>query len=269
MLSRLSVAVIAAAAAWPASAEPADELLEALGVPEVVEVMRSEGLDYGRELALDMLPGGTSPGWSATVSAIYDTDAMLETVRGRFTETIGDRDVGTLIAYFESDEGQRVVSLEIDARRAMTDKAVEEAARETFRGLDGTPDPRLETLEALVDANDLIEANVAGALNASYNFYAGLVEGGAIEMSQAEILSDVWAQEEETRQDTREWLYGFLLMAYEPLDDDALDAYVEISSSAAGQVMNQALFDGFNTMYDDLSRRLGQAAALRMQGQDL
>ena len=117
--------------------------------------------------------------------------------------------------------------------------------------------------------NDLIEANVAGALNASYRFYAGLVEGGAIEMTESEILADVWSQEEETRTDTTEWLYGFLLMAYQPLDADQMDAYVALSASPEGRALNRALFDAFNKMYDDISYGLGLAVAQQMRGQDL
>ncbi len=184
------------------------------------------------------------------------------------SDTIGDQDL-PLLTYFETEVGQQVVTLELEAREAMVESDVEDMARATFRDIDGTGDARLEQLETFVDANDLIEANVAGALNASYNFYTGLAEGGALEMSESEILSDVWAQEEETRQDTREWLYGYLLLAYGPLSDDELAGYIDLSASRAGNLMNRALFAGFNAMYDDISRQLGQASAHQLQAQEL
>ena len=143
------------------------------------------------------------------------------------------------------------------------------AAREVFRGLDGSSDGRLGLVTDFVQANDLVEANVTGALNASFQFYAGLVDGGALEMSEREILDEVWSQEPETRADSREWLYAYLLMAYEPLPEGDLEAYVDLSSSPEGKAMNRALFAGFNTMYDNISYALGLAAAKQMQAQEL
>jgi hypothetical protein len=58
-------------------------------------------------------------------------------------------------------------------------------------------------------------------------------------------------------------------VAYEPLTDDELDAYIAMSESSVGRVLNRALFAGFNAMYDKLSYALGLAAAQQMQQQDL
>ncbi|SNR61576.1 DUF2059 domain-containing protein [Puniceibacterium sediminis] len=269
MFARLSVIAAAAVTAFPVWAAPVDDLINVLGVAQIVDVMRTEGLDYGDELARDLLPGGKSAAWSAVVSSIYDTDSMYEIVRAKFSESMGDQDVAPLLEYFATQDGQRVVALELEARQAMMEGDVEDVARATFRDLDGTGDPRLGQLETFVEANDLIESNVAGALNASFHFYTGLLDGGAIDLSEAEIIADVWEQEDETRQDTREWLYGFLLLAYGPLSDETLDDYIDISSSEEGRVMNRALFAGFNKMYDEISHRLGLASARQMQAQDL
>ena len=110
---------------------------------------------------------------------------------------------------------------------------------------------------------------MVGAMNASMQFYGGLVDGGALELSQDEILRDVWEQEEETRTDTREWVHGFLLMAYGPLEDSTLKTYTALSETPAGEAMNRALFAGFDRMYGDISYALGRAAARQMQTQDL
>ncbi len=108
-----------------------------------------------------------------------------------------------------------------------------------------------------------------GALNASFHFYRGLVDGGAFEMTESDILRDVWDQEDNTRNDTREWLFAFLLMAYGPLEDGELSDYVALSGTDAGQALNRALFAGYNRMYDELSYALGLAAAQQMKTQDL
>lgn len=255
----------------PMSAQtaPADDLLDALRVDEMIEVMRIEGVDYGREMAEDMFAGGSNPQWEALLTKIYDADSMQQVVRAGFVQAFGDAPADPLLDYFAGEDGQQIVALELSAREAMIDDGVEEVARESYRALQGRETERIEILEGFIEANDLIEANVAGALNASFQFYRGLIDGGAFEMTEADVLRDVWGQEDETRSDTREWLYAFLLMAYGPMSDDQLRAYVELSATESGRAMNRALFAGFNAMYDNLSYALGLAAARQMQAQEL
>lgn len=269
MSLRLVAPVVLICAAAPLPAAPGEALLEAMRVPEIVQVMREEGLDYAQEMGEDLLPGGATRGWRAVVSQVYDTEAMEEVVRGQFIDSFAGTEAGPLLDFFTSEDGQRVVDLEITARRTLIDDDLEASAREAYQALDGTDDPRLEQIEAFVEANDLVEANVVGAMNASYQFYLGLVDGGAFEMTEEEILSEVWAQEEDTRIDTREWLYAFLLVAYRPLSDAVLDEYVALSASPEGRAMNRALFAGFNAMYDEISYGLGLAAAQQMLGEEL
>ena len=253
----------------PADASEVDDLLDALGVPQIVEIMRAEGLEYGDTLAADMIPGGSTGGWTNTVARIYDEARMLETVRGVFTQEFGAADPTDLLAFFTSETGQQVVSLELSARTAMREDEIEDAARAAFRDLEGTDSETLSTISEFVDTNDLIEANLVGALNANYMFYLGMVDGGALQMSEQDILTEVWSSEEETRSDTREWVYAFLLMAYRPLEDGVVEQYTELSKTDAGRALNRALFAGFNQMYDDISYALGLAVARQMQVQEL
>lgn len=273
MYLRIIACALTMGLAGPAFADPedpADAVLDALRLPEIIEVMRDEGLAYGAEMARDLTAGSPSDGWADTVSSIYDTEAMEETVRARFSETFGDTDATPILEFFTGDTGQRIVDLELSARRALIDDDVEQSAREVYRGLEGGSDhPRLELVEDFVAANDLLEANVTGGMNASYQFYLGLVDGGAFDMAEDEILREVWAQEDETRTDTREWLYGYLLMAYGPLPTQDLEDYIALSSSASGHAMNAALFAGFNAMYDRISYALGLAAARELTAEEL
>jgi len=69
------------------------------------------------------------------------------------------------------------VSFEISARRALLDDAIEEAAKVIWQDLQGEFDPRTELIERFVEVNDLIEENVAGAMNhcqpAAHLFFQG------------------------------------------------------------------------------------------------
>ena len=110
-----------------------------------------------------------------------------------------------------------------------------------------------------------------GAMNASYAFYNGMIDGQAFdfELTEDEILRDVWSQEAEIRLDTQEWLYGYLMRAYAPLSDDDLQAYIDFSATKAGRVLNAALFAGFDEVFTNVSKALGLSAAGFMQGEDL
>ncbi len=266
-----SVATGAAVIAWslPVWATPTNDLLDALGVPQIVEVMREEGIEYGDTLAADMIPSGGSAGWGATIGRIYDQARMLATVQEVFAAEFGDAETEGLLEFFTSETGKQIVSLELSARNAMRDDEIEDAARAAFDDLDGTNSEPLAAIAEFVATNDLVEANLVGALNANYMFYLGLVDGGALQMSEAEILTEVWSSEEETRADTREWVYAFLLMAYRPLEDGVVEEYTELSRTEPGRALNRALFAGFNKMYDDISYALGMAVAREMQVQEL
>ena len=97
----------------------------------------------------------------------------------------------------------------------------------------------------------------------------GLAEGGAVEMTDAEILADVAAEMDEITEDTTGWMYGYFLMAYHPLTDAELDTYITFAQTEAGTTLNRALFTGFGKAYEDISYGLGRAVALNMATEEL
>ena len=267
--SALAFCILAA----PVSAQDDDvtALYEALRLPDIITIMREEGLAYGDDLAAEMLPGGGSADWRRVVSGIYDADRMAQTVQGAFTQALDGADVAAMVAFFETEQGQRITGLEVQARRAMLDPDVEEASRDEARLQMADETDRIATLEPFIEANDLIESNVVGALNSSYAFYLGLIDGGVMPagVTPESALQDVWMQEPDIRTNTIEWVYAFLLLAYEPLSDDEIAAYTEFSESDAGQELNTALFAAFDGMFDNISRALGLASAQFMISQEL
>lgn len=277
-MRRLAVTIATAAsfAAAPLFAQTADEatidaLFDALGMPQMIEIMREEGVAYGETLGQDMLPGGPTDQWRDAVSMIYDPDMMHEEVRGAFGEALDGDDVDAMLAFFTSDIGVKAVGLEVSARRALLDEAVEQASIEasTLQIMDETP--RYLQVKEFIEASDLIEQNVVGSLNSSYAFYTGLIDGGAMPagVTSETALQDVWAQEDDIRAETTEWVYSFLLMAYQPLSDDELQAYLDFTQTEAGEDMTGALFVAFNGMFDDISRALGLASSRFMITQEL
>jgi hypothetical protein len=256
-----------------ASADPA-ALLTTLRIPEMIAVMQDEGIAYGDELEEQLFPGAGGARWDQAVAQVYDEPALLERFQSAFAANLAadPQAVDRIVGFFGTDRGQQILSLEIEARRALLDEAVEEAAAVAVDDMRARDDPRLALLERFATANDLIEQNVSSALNANFAFYRGMSDGGAFDdaqMTEADMLADIWSQEPEIRAETEGWLYPFLALAYEPLSDADIEAYLAFSESQAGQAMNAALFAAFDEVFSDISRDLGRAVAEMLSGRDL
>lgn len=270
MLHRLLAAVLLF---WtvllsPALAQPVETLARVIKLDEIIDIMRDEGRDYAKELEAEMMPYGGGALWGQHVSRVYNRRVMRRTVISALESTMTTEEIAAAIAFFGTETGQEILRFENAARRAMRDDAVEEIAWQAYEGLP-SGSARRAALHRFVSANDLLERNLAGALSSNIQFYRGMTAGGTIEMTEQQILSEVWSQEEELREDTRKWIFGFVQLAYQPLNDQALDDYIDFSASKAGQALNSGLFAGFDAMYRTISYRLGLGASVAMSGSDL
>ena len=255
--------------AFSATSEELDQLYRALLAPDLMEILNEEGRVQSQELQDEMFPGRSTAAWQATTSGIYGTDTMTQVFRDRFDTELAETDIVPLLTFLESGQGVRIMQLEVDARRALMDDSVDEAAREAFDALQEDDPARVVRLTEFVEANNLIDLNVSGALNANLAFYNGLAAGGGFDLPQDEILADVWESADEIREDTTEWIYGYVTLAYGPLEDAAIDAYIELSETPAGKALNRALFAAFDDLFRGISFDLGKAASKFAQGDDI
>jgi hypothetical protein len=267
------LAPLAQAQEAPAAQADVPALAEALRLEELFAVLRDEGLAYGAKLEAQMFPGGGGPRWQAEVGAIYDStrlrsgfDAVLQRELGQDPAVLAE-----IMGFFTSDLGRRVVGLEIDARRAFLDEAQEDAARVAAETRAANRDPKVKILDRFIAAGDLVEMNVAGGLSGNLAFLTGMAETGApgSVLPQEELMSQVWAQEEQIRSDTSSWLQAYLGLAYDPLAEAELTAYAEFMESPAGQRLNAALFAAFDEVFRAVSYQLGRAAGTAMLGRDI
>ncbi|MDJ0994150.1 MAG: DUF2059 domain-containing protein [Dinoroseobacter sp.] len=259
-------------AAATADATPrAEAVLSSLGADRMIELMRIEGLEYGAELSEDMFPGRGGERWDAMVSDIYDADRMMETFVDGFVENFDEEFYAPVEDFYASEIGKEVVALELATREAFLEDGVEDAAKEAISEFEESRPETFGQIAEFIELNNLIDENVIGALNANYAFMTGLSDGGGFptELTQNQILGDVWAQEAEIRQNSTEWLYAYLLMAYSSLPSEQMEEYLELSRSQAGQALTRSLFEGFDDMFIEISRELGLAASQFMAGQEL
>lgn len=244
-----------------------------LRIDEVLEVIKAEGLANGDSLAADALgaPGGSN--WQASLARVYDTAAMRAHFDQALAEAMGAdaASVSETVAFFASDLGQRIVGLEIDARRTLLDPAAEEAARADWNDLADKDAGRVAQLEQFVQVNDLIESNVMGALNANLSYYRSMSEAGAFgdKVPEGQMLAEVWAQESDLRQETVDWLFPYLALAYSPLTEAELQSYLDFSATPAGRKANAVIFAAFDAVFVAVSADLGRAVAMQMMGQDI
>jgi hypothetical protein len=242
--------------------------MDRLGIADMIAVMRVEGIAYADTLNDEMLDGQGGALWDEQVRSIYAVDPISETVRARLA-TLSDTDLRAANVFFGSDVGRKVIALDLAARRAMLDETLEEIVRAAYVQAVEEDAPALSQMQRLVESSDMIERNVTITLTSSYRMYKGLVDGGAYDMSDDEILAEVWTQEDDVRADTTEWLMGYLMLSYQPLDAADLEVYLTFSESTAGRALNAAYFDGFGIVYTDISYALGRAVALNMIGDEL
>ncbi|MBL4927131.1 hypothetical protein [Fuscibacter oryzae] len=254
-------------------AQPAAALYDVLQIDDMIAVLRDEGIADAAELAADFGPAGGSPGWDASVARIYDPAQMQALVKAGLDRAMaGKPDVtARAIDFFGSAPGKRALQLETDARRALMDKDTEAAATLRWQDMVARGDPRVALIRRFAEVNDLIESNVAGAMNSSLAFYQGLAGTGGpfADMTEADILDLARGKEGETRASTEEWLFPFLALAYQPLTDAELRAYTDYSATPAGQQLNAAMFAAFNGLFNSVSHDLGRAVGLEMAGQDI
>jgi len=167
-------------------------------------------------------------------------------------------------------KGKRIVAIELEARRALSGEEAEKAASAKADALrDDAPELYLMYLE-FIKVNDLVDSNVAGALNSNLAFYRGMAtnESYAEGLTEGFILTTVWEQEPEIRAEMEEWTMSFSTLAYGDLTPAEMQSYIDISKTDAGQRLNAVLFAGFDEMFEEQSFELGRASAEFMLGED-
>ncbi|MBW4708261.1 DUF2059 domain-containing protein [Roseobacter sp. YSTF-M11] len=266
----LALVIVLCGAAMPAWADARiTVLMDAMRIPELTDVIRLEGLQDAEGLNADMLAGQGGALWHNQVERLYDPSRMQDLLYLALQQGLDDAALDGCVAFFDTQRGQTITELEIAARKAMLDEAVQDAAAETYRELSKDKDPHAGLVAAFVEANDLLELNVAITMSSSFQFYQGLADGRLLEMSESDILKDVWASENRLREESKDWINGYFLLAYQPLDLPDLEAYLAFSRSPAGVALNAALFAGYEDVFREVAYGLGRAVALNASGNDI
>lgn len=264
-------ALLALVALLPGDArasESESRLLEVVAIDDLLAVMSAEGKDHARDIGAEMLPDGIG-GLAALAERIYRPARLRRQFEDGFAGRMEPAEIAAATAFFSGPAGARIVQIEISARAAMLDPDVDALSRSMLAEARAENAPRLALVRRFIEANDLIESNVVGTLNAQYAFYMGMGQNESAPVSETDVLAELYAQEDAIRLESAEWLLAYLLMAYEPLPDDDIEAYIAFSESPAGQAYNRAVFAAFDRLFVDVSGRLGRGIARLNTGERL
>jgi len=260
---------------WPVavtaqSARIQDEVLDVMQIETVFGIMQEEAIDAGVDLGASMMPGRDLSGWEATLTRLNAPVRVIPDFRDAFAEALSDRDGEQILAYLQSSLGRRIIDLELSARIALNAPDIEAAVLDRFETLETENPARAAALRRFIEVNDLVDANVRGAMAANAAFLTGMRDGAdATGSARGDIIADVWAQEPEIRASTQDWLTAFVALAYRPLSDADLAAHIAFSETTAGQAMNDALFAAFGAIFADLSYETGASLARLIGSEDL
>ncbi|PWK62521.1 hypothetical protein [Roseicyclus mahoneyensis] len=268
---QLPAQLLPAQARLSESAPELHRLFDSMGLYDIFAVMAAEGVAAGPDIEADMFPGQGGSAWSAVVAGIYSTDRMTSAFEAALpADRLTPAMIAELQSFYDSELGARIATGELDARQSFLEPDVEDAAGELARTRAAEGHPRVGLLTEFIAVNDLVDHNVSGALNSNFAFYRGLSDGGAFaaEIPEQLMLTEVWGQEAEIRTDLTEWLFAYQTLAYEGLSDAEMRAYIDLTATEAGQVLNTVLFRAFADLFDAISYDLGVAAAHFISGQE-
>lgn len=253
------------------TSERVDALIKAMRIPDLLDIVRQEGINDAPQLAETMFAKQAGPDWTREVEQIYRPSRNLNLVNRRIGGILSRNEIEQNIAFFGSELGQKVLVREIESRRALLDINVERQVRAVSDQLRASNDPRLDAFRPLIRAYDLVDANVVAAMNSNIAFFEGMLDGGALPdgMTGDDILDEVWSTSDAIREETEGWLFGYLLLAYGKLSRDEMEAYVAFAETDAAQALNQAMFEAFDDLFGRINRDLGYAVAQRMQQEEI
>lgn len=257
----------------PPAFQPVDaaRIVAAMQVDLLADVLAAEILGAGDPFRID---AGPDEGWAAIVNRVSPPERIRDRLRQEIARGVQALEepteraaVAEALGFWESDFGRRVVLLELDARRTISNPDIETSARDAFAAAVARNHPRTAQVRALIEAADLVEPAVAASLNIALATLRGAQEAaGAVDPS---IIEDAWLQEPEIRADQTGWIEALIFMASAPLSDDEMALLIRTAGSPGNRRLNIILNEAASATFVEIARDLGRASGLRQLGERL
>lgn len=225
----------------------ADRLVDAMGIPALIAAFSQDGLASARDLNAGFLNGQGGDVFAETVRRLYDPARLEPELRAGMIAAIDPNDARQALMFFASAQGQRIIALEVQARQAMVEDRLEEAAK----AASAQADP--EVVE-LLSMRDLVDRNTDVSIASQTAFFEGL----ATAAGQSDMAPDIEGQRGQMAEESRAWLTGYYMLVASALEENDLDTYIAFWETDVGRAVDDALYEAFEDSYVDLSFALGQ-----------
>lgn len=257
---RLLVAILGlCVSATAALADPdIDRLVDAMGMPALVRAFSAEGETAAATLNTEFLNGQGGSVWAETVRNLYDPARLEGELRAGLAQTLDPQVARTALLFFDSDIGQRIIALEVQAREAMIDPQVADMAK------DAGAQTGAQVSEFL-ELRDLVERNTDAGVSAQAAFFDGFAQStdSTLPAPGMEELRAGIATE------TEAWLKGYYTLIQSALSDEDIDTYSNFWRTDIGAAVDDAVFKVFGESYTNLSFALGQTVGLLAPANEL
>ena len=257
-MRRLALSLAFCVFALTAQADTEGErLFDAMGIPALVAAFAEDGRQTIPEIDAGFLGGQGGDVFFETAQRLYDPARIEAELRSSFIRRVDPQDARQALVFFDSAQGQRIVELEVQARQAIVDDAVEAAAK----AASDSPGAEVERLSSV---RDLVEVNTDISVAARFAFYDGFHAA-----APSTDTPDVEGQRGTIAEETRAWITGYYMLVASAVEDDDLDIYAAFWETDVGQGVDAALSQAFEESYVALSYGLGQTVGRLMPQNDL
>lgn len=245
------------------------DLYDAMYLDDIAEIMQDEGGDYVDSIGISYLEGRSLDRYKEQGHKLYDLAGLQTGLLNGLREEL-DADVAAqVLEFYETEAGQIAAKLEVSARRAISDQAVEDMAEAMVQEARSTQPERIADLLKFIQDLDLVQKNLEGSFNSQFAFLSEISTVRQFGLDEQTILGLLAEGQSETERNIKQWLMAFTFMAYQPLTDKQFNAYLGMQRSDIGQDLNTALFTVFHDIDTQISRDLGKIVARLLTSQDL
>lgn len=247
------------------------EVTRLLMLDELVSVMSQEAVAQASE-DLGAIPPDQQTAWRANIARINDPDRLSRLMAIELPVALGRVDPAQIrkaLLFYHTDLGKRVVQLELSARLAMIAPDARDAAMEAAEQAAETGNLRLERIDRIMAVTDVVDANVAGSLNAIIASSRGFADVSEIEVPVEDMTSEAWAQEPEIRDNITRWVQAMLYLAYSPLSEAELEDLTTFVGSREASALADALGAAFDGIFARIAYETGVMSAGQLAEADL
>ncbi|WP_299360339.1 DUF2059 domain-containing protein [uncultured Paracoccus sp.] len=196
-------------------------------------------------------------------------EALTRAALDRALATSQSPAIAPAIRFLETPLGQRYVTLQLSARRAMVDASGRAAALAGFEAAAAGGDARIGQIRRLIAAGDMVEPTVASSMGASLAFMRGLVESGAATLSEKEVLALVWAEAPALQAENQGWIKALLFLALGPLSDAEVERLIREAQTPASRRLDALVQTAFDAAMTQIMRDTGRAVGVVSRLQSL